>query len=181
MIIENPKGERPKIHSKAFVASNATIIGNVTIHEGANIWYGAVLRGDTCKIEIGKNTSIQDNCVVHSETDTEFVIKDHCIVGHRAMLHGPAVVGSCTTVGIGAVVLQGSNVGDGVIVGSGAVVTKNLPEDVMALGIPARVKKQLKGSGAKDTKKNANFYAKNGMSFVESGKNHPDVDKFPFD
>jgi len=100
MIIPSPvNGIKPKISPKAFIAPNATIIGDVTIEAGANIWYGAVLRGDTCSIKIGKNTSIQDNCVLHSQAGTECVIEDHVIVGHSAMIHGPCVVERCSLIG----------------------------------------------------------------------------------
>ncbi len=165
MILENPKGIKPKIHPEAFVAETAVIIGDVEIKKGANIWYGAVLRGDTCKLIVGENTSIQDNCVVHSEAGTVFEIKDHCIVGHQAMLHGPGTVGSSTTIGIGAKILQGANVGNGCIIGAGAVVTKDIRDNVMALGIPARIKKELTEESGHSTKKNALFYMENAKNF----------------
>ena len=168
MIIENIHGIKPNIASDAFVAPNATIIGDVTIKSGANIWYGAVLRGDECSITIGENTSIQDNCVVHSEPGTSFSIGKNCIVGHLAMLHGPGIIGDECLIGIQSTILQGTNIGEGSIVAAGSMVTRDVPENVMVMGAPAKVKKELDEKAREMIRAGALAYAKKGKELVKN-------------
>ncbi len=99
-------------------------------------------------------------------------------MGHQCMLHGPSTIGSYTMIGIGAKVLQGVTIGDGVILGSGAVANRDIPDNVMALGIPAKVKKEIAESGKDGTKKNALFYVENGKKFRFAGMNHPGIEDF---
>jgi carbonic anhydrase/acetyltransferase-like protein (isoleucine patch superfamily) len=84
-MIREFNGKKPQIASSAFVSETAYIVGDVEISENVNIWPGAVIRGDIAKMTIGKNTSIEDNCVVHSATG--IIIGDNTIVGHGAVLH----------------------------------------------------------------------------------------------
>ena len=102
----------------AFVAPNATVVGNVTLEENASIWYGAVLRGDNGDIYIGAGTNIQDNCVIHDRT----IIGENCTVGHGAIVHG-CTIGNNTMVGMGAIVLSGAKIGNNCLIGAGALVT----------------------------------------------------------
>ncbi len=179
MIIESPvNGIKPKISPKAFIAPNATIIGDVSIAAGANIWYGAVLRGDTCSIKIGRNTSIQDNCVLHSEAGTECIIEDHVIVGHSAVVHGPCIVGRCTLIGISSIVLQGSKVGAGAIVAGGATARNEIAGLTLVVGTPAKPKKNLPESIIAKHEQAAIAYVKNAKKFLEGGQNHPDLEPF---
>ena len=168
MIIPSPHtGITPKIASDAFIAPNATIIGNVTIESGANIWYGAVLRGDLCEIRVGKNTSIQDNCVLHSEFETICNIGNNCIVGHMAMIHGPCEIGDYTMIGLKSTVLQGTTVGTGVLLAGGAVARKKLEDNSLYVGIPAKFKKTLGDDHIEMVKNNALEYAENGKTMCE--------------
>ncbi|MHA1720858.1 MAG: gamma carbonic anhydrase family protein [Promethearchaeota archaeon] len=179
MIIPSPiTGKKPRISPKAFIAPNATIIGDVTIEAGANIWYGAVLRGDNCRIHVGKNTSIQDNCVLHSEHDTECIVKDHVIVGHTAMIHGPCIVDRCTLIGINSIILQGSKVGTGAIVAGGATARKEIPALTLVVGTPAKPKKELPESKIAENEAAAIAYVKNAKKFLDAGQNHPGLEQF---
>lgn len=179
MIIPSPKtGKKPRISPKAFIAPNATIIGDVTIEAGANIWYGAVLRGDVCSIKIGRNTSIQDNCVLHSQLGTECIIEDHVIVGHCAMVHGPCIVKRCSLIGIASNVLQGTTVGEGATVAGGATARKIIPALTLVVGTPARPKKELSESVLEINEKAANDYVKVAKSFIDGGQNHPGLEAF---
>ena len=85
-------GKKPNIHESAFIAPTATIIGDVTIGEGTNVWFGAIIRGDWGTIKIGKNTSIQENVTIHIKMGTTAIIGNDCIIGHHAMIHGPAEI-----------------------------------------------------------------------------------------
>ena len=179
MIFSSPvTGKSPRISKKAFIAANATIIGDVTIEEGANIWYGAVLRGDVCWIHIGKNTSIQENVTLHSTPGTKCIVKDHVTVGHNAMIHGPCVVESGAMVGINAVVLQGTHVGKGAIIAAGATARKEIMAMTLSVGTPAAAKKKLPDVHYDNAIEAAKWYVGNAKKFVEAGKNHPNLDKY---
>jgi gamma-carbonic anhydrase len=137
-------GVWPTIANDVFIAPGATIIGNVTIHEGASIWYNAVVRGDVAPIVIGRRTNIQDNCTLHADADAPLTIGEECTVGHGAVVHG-ATVGDRVLVGMKAVVLSHARVGAGTIIGACALVgeRKEIPEGVLAIGVPAKVARPL--------------------------------------
>ena len=120
MIIEY-NGHRPNIHESCVVVENATLIGQVTLKKNANIWYGAVLRGDDHYISIGENTNIQDNCVIHIDHDLPTIIGDFVTVGHGAIVHA-CKVGNNVLIGMGAIVLNGAEIGDNVIIAAGSLV-----------------------------------------------------------
>lgn len=115
------EGKTPVIAESAFVAPEATIIGDVVIGEDAAIFPGVVIRGDVGGIRIGARTNVQDNSVIHVQTGTTTVLGDDVTVGHMAMVHGEEV-GNGTMVGMGATVLAYSKIGSGCIIGGGAVV-----------------------------------------------------------
>ena len=123
-----------------YIAPNATVVGDVTLHKDVNIWYNAVLRGDSGAITIGEGTNVQDHCVIHEKT----TIGKHCTIGHSAIVHG-CTVGDGTVIGMGAIVLTGAVLGDGCLVGAGALVTGKTvaPAGSMLLGSPAKVVKEL--------------------------------------
>ncbi|WP_273408982.1 gamma carbonic anhydrase family protein, partial [Corynebacterium ureicelerivorans] len=89
------EGHTPKIHPSAFISGDATIIGDVTIGEDANIWPGAVLRGDIGAIRIGDRVNVQDGAVIHVDTDGRAVLEDDVTVGHLAMVHGCHIEPGC--------------------------------------------------------------------------------------
>ena len=124
----------------AYIAPNATVVGDVALGENVNIWYGAVLRGDRGPIRIGDGTNIQDNCVVHEKT----TIGCNCTVGHGAIVHG-CTIGDNTMVGMGAIVLTGAVIGENCVIGAGAVVTgkMNAPAGSVLLGSPAKIVKEV--------------------------------------
>ncbi|MFZ5591080.1 MAG: gamma carbonic anhydrase family protein, partial [Bacillota bacterium] len=83
-----PYGDKtPQIGANVFIAPTATLIGNVVVEEGASIWFGAVLRGDFGQIRVGRQSSIQDNVVVHVLPGGETLIGDNVTVAHGAVLH----------------------------------------------------------------------------------------------
>ncbi len=137
-------GTWPTIAEDVFIAPGAMIIGNVTIYEGASIWYNAVVRGDSAPIVVGRRTNIQDNCTLHVDADAPLTIGDDCTVGHGAVVHG-ATVGDRVLIGMKAVVLSHSQVGSDTIIGASALVgeRKTIPQGVLALGIPAKVARPL--------------------------------------
>ena len=168
-------GKVPNIHENAFIAPNATIIGDVTIGEGTNVWFGAILRADWGSIKVGKNTSIQENVTIHIELGSEVIIGDNCIIGHHAMIHGPCVIENGCLIGIGSNVINNTKIGEGTLIGAGAVVTNaEIPPRSLAVGIPAKVKKQLDSKGKPIGEKTSGEYAKNGMKFKEFFQEYPE-------
>ena len=143
-MILNFEGKIPIVSEEAFVASNATVIGKVTIGKYSSIWYNVVLRGDVAPISIGNNTSIQDGSIIHCDIGVPTVIGNNVTIGHNVMLHS-CKIGNDSLIGIGAIVLDGAEVGEGAIIGAGAIVTPRtkIPPFTMALGVPAKVVRNL--------------------------------------
>ncbi len=138
------EGKRPKIGGNVFIAPTAVIIGDVEIHDGAGIWYGTVLRGDMESIVVGKETNIQDNCIVHTDDGKPAVIGDRVTVGHNAVIHG-CTIEEESLIGIGAIVLTGAVVKTHTVVAAGSVIRENQsvgPAQLVA-GTPADVKRIL--------------------------------------
>ena len=131
--------ERPS-DGEYWIAPNATVIGQVRFKKNASVWFGAVIRADNDFIEIGENTNVQDNSVLHVDAGSPMVVGANVTIGHMAMLHG-ARVGDGSLIGIGAVLLDGSRIGAGCIIGAGALVTegREIPDGMLAVGTPARV------------------------------------------
>lgn len=135
----------PKIHETAFVAENATVIGNVEIGAESSVWFSAVVRGDVNFIRIGARTNIQDASVIHVSSKTHpTILEDEITVGHRATLHGCYIESRCL-IGIGAIILDGARIGENSLVAAGTLVTPNtnIPPGSLAMGSPARVKRKL--------------------------------------
>jgi len=134
----------PELSSGVYVADNATLMGQVTLEQGANIWYGAVLRGDQAPITIGENSNIQDNAVVHVSASFPVHVGKNVTVGHAAILHGCTVEDNCL-IGMGAILLNGCVIGEGSLVAAGALVTqgKVIPPHSLVMGSPAKVVRSL--------------------------------------
>jgi carbonic anhydrase/acetyltransferase-like protein (isoleucine patch superfamily) len=180
IIMPSPRtGKNPKIHPSAFIAPNATIIGDVELGEGVNVWYGAVLRGDWGTIKVGKNTSVQENVTIHIEMGKSAIIGENCIIGHHSMIHGPCVVEDGCVVGIGSNVLHNSKLGEGSVLAAGAVLLNNeIPPRSLAVGIPATVKKEGVYSGKLEGEKTSGLYVENGASFKKYFEENPEKKNF---
>lgn len=129
------------LHESAFVAPKATLVGHITLGENASVWYGAVLRGDIEPITVGKDTNIQDNCVVHNDEGFPVVIGDRVTIGHGAVLHGCTIEDE-VLVAMNAVILTGVKIGTGSYIAAGAVVKENtiIPPRSFVVGVPAVIK-----------------------------------------
>lgn len=134
----------PQLAADAWVADSAQVIGDVVMGENSNVWFGTVVRGDSETITIGKNSNIQDASVLHADPGKPLIIGDNVSVGHQVMLHG-CTVGDGTLIGIGAIVLNGAVIGKNCLVGAGSLVTegKVFPDGSMILGSPAKVVREL--------------------------------------
>ena len=130
--------------SGAFIASGATVTGEVTLGAQAGIWFGCVLRGDDARLTIGPRTNIQDGTIVHADPGVPNSIGADTTVGHRCILHGKSVGDRCM-IGMGAVLLGGSVVEDEALVAAGAVVRENftVPRRTLVAGVPAKIIREL--------------------------------------
>ena len=144
-MIRSFQGHSPALHPTARVAENATVVGQVTLAEEASVWYGAVLRGDCCTIQVDAGANIQDNCVLHCDEGFPLRVGAGVTVGHGAILHG-CTVGERTTVGMGAILLNGCQIGPDCLVAAGALVPQNavIPAGSLVMGAPAKVKRPLR-------------------------------------
>jgi carbonic anhydrase/acetyltransferase-like protein (isoleucine patch superfamily) len=144
MAVYQLNDDAPQLAARAWVADSASVIGRVQLGENASVWYGAVLRGDNDLIRLGRNTNVQDGCVLHTDPGFPLTLEDDVTVGHQAVLHG-CHVGQGTLVGIQAVILNGARIGRQCLVGAGAVVTegKEFPDGSLIVGAPAKLARAL--------------------------------------
>ncbi len=156
----------PTIDPSAWVADSAQVIGNVTLAEDVSIWFGAVLRGDTEHMRIGRGTNIQDGSVLHADIGMPLTVGENVTVGHKVMLHG-CTVGDGSLIGIGAVVLNGARIGKHCLVGAGALVTegKEFPDGSMIIGSPAKVARALTPEQIAGLRMGAPGYVENARRF----------------
>jgi carbonic anhydrase/acetyltransferase-like protein (isoleucine patch superfamily) len=144
-VIRGYAGVWPRIHDGAWIAPGAVVVGDVEIGPESSLWYASVVRADVHAIRIGSRSNLQDGCVLHVTRDRfACVVGDEVTVGHRAVVHG-CRVGDGALIGIGAIVLDGAEVGAGALIGAGSVVTPGtrIPERWLAVGIPARPVREL--------------------------------------
>ena len=152
----------PRVAESAWVADSAQVMGDVELANEVSIWFGVVLRGDTDTIRIGAGSNIQDGSVLHADAGMPLTVGAQVTVGHKVMLHG-CTIGDGSLIGIGAVVLNGAKIGRGCIVGAGALVTegKEFPDNSLIVGSPARVVKTLTDEQAARLRASASHYVAN--------------------
>ncbi|MBA7618553.1 Protein YrdA [subsurface metagenome] len=148
-MIRSFNGKTPKIADSAFVSEAAYVIGDVEIGENSSVWPGAVIRGDMGKITIGKNTVIEDNCVIHSGTPVQpciadVTIGDNVIFGHGAISNCRRI-GNNVMVSMKSTILHNAEIGDYSIIAAGCVVTEKMiiPEKSFVVGVPAKIKGKI--------------------------------------
>ena len=159
----------PVIAESAFVAEGSTVIGQVTINAGASIWTNAVLRGDNEPISIGQNSNVQEGAVLHADPGFPLVVEDNVSIGHQAMLHG-CTIGAGSLVGIQAIILNGAVIGKNSLVGAGALVTegKTFPDNVLIIGSPAKVTRELTSDEIRNLASNASGYCDKGRQYRQT-------------
>jgi carbonic anhydrase/acetyltransferase-like protein (isoleucine patch superfamily) len=161
------KDTYPKIGKNCFVAPTAVLIGDVTIADGASVWFGCVLRGDVAPIVVGARSNIQDNTVIHGEDGCPTVIGEDVTVGHSAIIHA-ATVSDRVLVGMGSVLLSRCRIGHDTIVGARALVTEDvvIPSGSLAIGMPARVKRPLTHEEREDILESARHYTEYAANYL---------------
>jgi carbonic anhydrase/acetyltransferase-like protein (isoleucine patch superfamily) len=161
-------GLAPRIAADAYIAPTAVLIGDVVVEAAASIWFGAVLRGDNSQIRVGAGSCVQDNCVIHCAKDLPTIIGSNVTVGHMAMLEG-CEIGDGALIGMGAIVLQRARVGVRSLIAAGAVVGEGveIPAGVLAAGIPAVVKKELAGASQRWVERAAIEYQSQRLRYMQ--------------
>jgi carbonic anhydrase/acetyltransferase-like protein (isoleucine patch superfamily) len=157
-----------RIDPTAFVAPNATVMGNVTIGAHASVWFNAVIRAEVATITIGERSNVQDGAVMHVDEGFPVVVGRNVTIGHRAVVHG-ATIGDNCIIGIGAIVLNGAKVGANSIVGAGALLLegREYPPNSLLLGSPAKVARELTPEQAARVADGAEHYVAYGAAYAE--------------
>ena len=158
---------RVRAEGAYFVADSAVVLGSVVLHEGASVWFNAVLRGDADVITVGPGSNVQDGSVLHTDPGYPLTIGANVTVGHKVMLHG-CTIGDNSLIGINAVVLNGAKIGRNCIIGANALITegKEIPDNSMVLGSPGKVVKTLDEQAVAGLKASAAHYVANGQRFA---------------
>jgi carbonic anhydrase/acetyltransferase-like protein (isoleucine patch superfamily) len=161
-------GIRPQIDPTAWVAPTAVLIGNVIVEAGANIWFGAVLRGDNEPIVVGAGSNVQESAVLHTDMGFPLTIGANCTIGHKAMLHG-CTIEAGSLIGMGATLLNGAKIGAGSLVGACALVTegKEIAPGSLVMGAPAKVVRELDEAAQARLLKSAEGYRANATRFAK--------------
>ncbi len=152
-----PPWPAPSIDPAAWVAEAAVLIGDVRMAAGASLWPTAVARGDVSPIVIGEGSNVQDGAILHGDPGLPVTIGSDVTIGHRAVIHGASLGNGCL-IGIGAIVLNGVSVGAGALVGAGSVVTRDVPDGALVMGAPAEVRRQLSAEAIEQQRQHARRY-----------------------
>ena len=158
-LIVTVRGWTPKVHPSAWVAPTAVLIGQVVVEARANVWFGAVLRGDQNLIRVGERTSVQDNAVLHCNEENATVLGANVTIGHGAALEG-CTIEDWAMIGMNSTVLDYARVGEGALLAAGAVVKERdtIPAWTLAAGVPAVARRKLEGAALATVKSAAAHY-----------------------
>ena len=154
--------KQPVLGKNVYIARTGVVVGDVTLGDGANVWYNAVVRGDINRIVVGAGSNIQDNAVLHLADELPCLVGNYVTIGHSAIVHACTLHDECL-IGMGAVVLDGAEVGRQCLIGAKALVTQGsrIPEGSLVLGAPGKVVRALSDTERAGLKHWAEKYAAN--------------------
>lgn len=158
---------RVETDPQSWTAPNATLIGKVKLEAGANVWFGAVLRGDNELIHIGENSNVQDGTVMHTDMGFPLTLGKGVTVGHNVMMHG-CTVGDYSLIGINSVILNGAKIGKYCIIGANALIPegKEIPDGSLVMGSPGKVVRELSEAQKKMLEASAAHYVHNAQRYA---------------
>lgn len=158
----------PVLGENVYLAPGAVVRGDVTVGDYSSIWFNAVVRAEASPAVIGKNTNIQDNCVIHTDEGAAVHIGDRVTVGHGAIIHG-CTIHSDTLVGMGAVIMNHAVIGEGCIIGSGALVTQDtvIPDRSLVVGSPGKAVRTVTDPEVDNIRQNADYYVKEAAFYAD--------------
>lgn len=163
------RGVSPRIAASCYIDPSAQVIGDVEIGERSSVWPNVTIRGDVNAIRIGVESNVQDNSVIHVEHDIyPTIIGDRVTVGHSVTLHGCVIEDDCL-IGIGAIILNGAKIGKGTVIAAGALVPERMevPPGSMVMGMPAKVKRELRPDEVERFRENAQNYVRYREAYME--------------
>ena len=163
------RGVSPRIAASCYIDPSAQVIGDVEIGERSSVWPNVTIRGDVNAIRIGNESNVQDNSVIHVEHDIyPTIIGDRVTVGHSVTLHGCVIEDDCL-IGIGAIILNGAKIGKGSVIAAGALVPERMeiPPGSMVMGMPAKVKRELRPDEVERFRENAQNYVRYREAYME--------------
>ena len=162
--------QRLELDPTAFIAPDAVVVGEVRMGPRSSAWFHTVLRGDSAPIEVGEETNIQDNAVVHVDEGQPARIGSRVTIGHLAIVHGCVIEDECL-VGMGSVVLSGARIGRGSLIGAAALVLEGqvVPPGSLVLGAPARIVGQVNESQSEAIRRGAAHYVELSRSYMHRG------------
>ncbi len=157
-----------QLNGQTYIASNATLIGAVTVEENVSIWFNVVIRADNDQIHIRAGSNIQDGSVLHVDPGFPLNVGRQVTVGHKVILHG-CTIGDGSLIGMNAVVLNGARIGRGCLIGANALVTENMviPDGSMVLGSPGKIVRTLDDAARQKLIESAEHYIENGRRYRE--------------
>ena len=165
------EADRPQIADGCFVAGNATVLGKVTLHKDASVWFNCVLRGDIDELIVGEGTNVQDGSVLHTDLGIKLVIGRNVTVGHMVMLHG-CTIGDNSLIGIKSVILNRAKIGKNCMIGANTLITENkeIPDGSLVMGSPGKVIRPLTPQEIAMITMSAQHYQQNAKRFLTSLK-----------
>ena len=163
-------GHTPTLDETAWVAPGAWLVGKVTLHAEASVWYGAVLRADNDRITIGARTNLQDGSVIHVDPGHPATLGRGVSVGHRAILHG-CTIDDDVLVGMGAIIMNGAHIGKNTLIGAGALIPEGtvIPPSSIVVGMPGRIRGTVTRAQVETITRNALDYVEAARAAVPQG------------
>ena len=128
-----------------YVAHDATLVGDITLHNNVNVWFQVVIRAENDRVTIGEDCNIQDGSVLHVDPGFPMTLAPRVSIGHKVMLHG-CTIGEGTLIGINSVILNGAKIGRSVLIGANTLIAegKEIPDGVLVVGSPGKIVRELK-------------------------------------
>lgn len=163
-----PHIPRPEIDPSAIVAPGTHLYGDVTIGAEVLVLFGAVIRADLDRIVIGRQSNIQDHCVLHCDEDVPTLIGERVTVGHSVVIHGTEV-GDRALIGIGAIALNRSRIGEGAWLAAGSLLPEGgtIPPWTLAMGTPAKPRRDLTDDEVRRADDGVDRYLELGAAYRE--------------
>jgi len=163
------ENKKVKNSGENWAASNASIIGDITLEKNTSIWFNTTLRGDVENIHIGEGSNVQDGSVLHTDPGYPLKIGKDVTIGHLVVLHG-CTIGDNSLIGIGAVILNGAKIGKNCIIGAKALISENkeIPDNSLVVGLPGKIIRQVTESEVKLINDNAIHYQENWKKYSKS-------------
>ncbi len=149
-----------------YIAHDATLVGDITLHNDVSIWFQVVIRAENDRITIGEGCNVQDGSVLHVDPGFPMTLGQQVSIGHKVMLHG-CTIGDGSLIGINSVIMNGARIGRGTLVGANTLIAegKEIPDGVLVLGSPGKVVRELKPEERERLLKVASGYVERGKFY----------------